>query len=122
MNDLSKIQKRYLEEENPMKLGHLASDLARIASLTNMKAGEQALLSVIEEAKFFTEWAATSSGVSIEIQIFLAEIQGFLARKELEADSNLNNEEWKKSLSHCVRTWSHELLEKAGFLDSNESN
>ena len=120
MNHLTKIQERFLKEEDSMKLGHLASDLARIASLTEMEAGRKVLKSVLEEAKYFAEWAATAPGVEIEIQTFLAEIQGFLAEKELELDSKFDNEDWKKLLRGQARTWSDELLNRAGFFDSDE--
>ena len=120
MSRLAEIQVRFLKEENSMKLGHLASDLARIASLTEMKAGRTALKSVLEEAKYFSEWAATATNVPLETQMFLAEIQSFIAQKELEFDSMFENQEWRAGLRSRARVWSQELLKRAGFFDSNE--
>ena len=116
MSRLVEIQARFLKEENSMKLGHLASDLARIASLTEMKAGKTALKSVLEEAKYFSEWAATAANVPLETQMLLAEIQSFIAQKELEFDSMFENQEWRAGLRSRARAWSDELLKKAGLL------
>ena len=118
MNHLVEIRERFLREENSMKLGHLASDLTRIASLTEMKAGGKVLKSVLEEAKYFAEWAATAPGVVLETQMFLADIQGFIARKELEWEWGLDKQEWKEDFRHRTQIWSQELLERAGFLTS----
>ena len=101
-----------------MRLGHLASDLARIANLIGMRAEKETLKGVMEEAKFFAEWAARD--VQLEVQMSLAEIQGYIAQKELECGSLSNDGEWKENVTRRLRAWSDELLKKAGFLDSNE--
>ena len=118
MRNRLEIQERFLKESPEMRLGHLASDLARIASFMEMQIRVEAVKDVMEESKFFAEWAARD--VKPEVQIFLAEIQSFIAKKELELDSLSNNQKWKKEVSEYVRACSDGLLKKAGFIDVDE--
>ena len=120
MKNQIEIQKRFLEEDARMRLGHLASDLARIASLVQVQAKEETVKSVIEEGKFFAEWAA--QGVELEIQIFLAEIQSFLARTELEWETLSKDTPWRVKIAERTRNWSEELLRKSGFFNSDEQD
>lgn len=120
MKNQIEIQQRFLGEDNPMKLGHLSSDLARIASLLKMKVGEDTIKGVMEEAKLFAEWTGATPGISQETQMFLVKIQNFLAAKEQEWNSSSQNVTWRKELSDCLRAWSEELLKEAGFFDRNE--
>lgn len=117
MKNQLEIQRRFLKEDTPMKLGHLSSDLARIASLLNMKVGTQTVQAVIEEAGLFAEWAGTSPGVSRETQAFLAKIQNFLSAKGQEWNSSNQNPVWRKEAADCLRSWADELLKEAGFFD-----
>lgn len=117
MRNQIEIQERFLRETAEMRLGHLASDLARIASFIEIETKEGTVKTVMEEAKFFAEWAARDA--KPEIRMFLAEIQGFLAKKELELNSLSNNHEWKKEVSQYVRACSDGLLKKAGFIDAD---
>lgn len=103
-----------------MRLGHLASDLARIDSFVRMKMNSGTVKSVINEAKFFSEWAAPD--VELEIQIFLDEIQGFLTLTELNWNSLSRDTQARENVAKQCRTWSDELLRKAGFFDESGSN
>lgn len=118
MRNQPEIQERFLKESPEMRLGHLASDLARIASFIEMQLKTEAIKTVIEESKFFAEWAARDA--KPEIQMFLAGIRGFLAQKELELNSLSSNQEWKKEVSQYVRACSDGLLKKAGLIDAGE--
>ncbi len=100
-----------------MRLGHLASDLARIASFTEMELDEGAIKRVMEEAEFFAEW--TVREVEIEIQRLLAEIQGFLAQARLQWDTLSKNTEWKTEVAKQCRAWANTLLERGGFTAEN---
>ena len=113
MKNLPAIRERFLQENTQMKLGHLASDLARIASLLNMQAGEKALQNVMEETKFFAEWTAPDTDP--ETQAFLLEIRSLITEKELEWDSLSNDENWRDETAKCLRNLSNKLLKKAGF-------
>lgn len=118
MRNQPEIQERFFRESPEMRLGHLASDLSRIASFIEMQAKTEAIKAVIEESKFFAEWAAQDA--KPEIQMSLAEIQSFLTQKELELNSLSDNHEWKKEVSQYVRACSDGLLKKAGLIDAGE--
>lgn len=118
MKNLAEIQERFLREDSKMRMGHLASDLARLASLLRMKTKQETIKGVMAEAKFFSEWAA--QGMELEIQMLLSEIQSFLAQTELKWESLSNDAGWKEEVTRCLRGWSDVLLQKAGLVDSNE--
>ncbi|MBI2885198.1 MAG: hypothetical protein HYY15_03385 [Candidatus Omnitrophica bacterium] len=71
------IQERFLKDPLPVRLGGLAADLARISSFSENPANRQAVASLLEEGKYFAEWAAPDA--PLETQAVLAEIQIELA-------------------------------------------
>src|SRR3990167_1533442 len=71
------LRERYLRDPLPIRLGNLASSLARIASCSENPKNHEVVTSVLEESKYFAEWAAPEAPV--EIQAVLAEVQGQLA-------------------------------------------
>ena len=116
MRNQNELQERFLKENATMRLGHLASDLGRIASLLGMRVGGETVKTVIEESKFFAEWAAPE--VEPKVQELLADIQSFLALTELEWNGSSDRSEWRGVTARQLRYWSDELLKKAGFIDS----
>lgn len=107
--ELEQIKDRFLKEPPTMRLGHLASDLLRIAGFL-----ESGMISeagpVIRESKFFAEWAAPEAGV--ELQSLLAEVQSFLALKELRFNACEDSSgEFEETIAH-TRKWSQELLKE----------
>ena len=71
------IRQRFLRDPLPIRLGNLASDLARIASFSEDPRNHEAVASVLEESKCFAEWAAPEA--PLETQVMLAELQVQLA-------------------------------------------
>jgi len=72
-----KIRERFLRDPLPRRLGSLAADLARVASFAQDPQDHEAVTSLLEEGKYFAEWAAP--GAPLETQAVLAEIQIALA-------------------------------------------
>ena len=114
MNNLNLIKERYLKEPFNRQLGHLASDLARIASFLENSMNKKAVEGILEESKFFIEWTAPDA--PSHIQAFLSEIQcrlalyhhHFLVQKEDVAEI--------KSLKKNAKGWSVKLMELSGLL------
>ncbi len=77
MKDISAIRKRYISESIDKRLGHLASDLARISSFLQNVLNKKVVADILEESKYFIEW--TAKDVPFDTQIFLLEIQLKLA-------------------------------------------
>lgn len=103
------IQERYLRDPLPIRLGGLASDLARIVSASENPKNRQAVLNLLEESKHFAEWAAVDA--PIEIQADLAEVQVSVALWQLR---------WRKGspdpkMSEQAQQWSDRLLELSGL-------
>jgi len=72
-----RIRQRFLRDPLPIRLGGLAADLARIASFAEDPADRAAVASLLEESKYFAEWAAPDA--PLETQALLAELQVTLA-------------------------------------------
>ncbi|MDZ8056184.1 MAG: hypothetical protein RMX68_033195 [Aulosira sp. ZfuVER01] len=75
--NLDEKQVRFQGEKISTRLGHIASNLARIKSFFNI-AYKEAVLSVILETKWFIEWTAaeiepeqTEELVNIQVQLAL---------------------------------------------------
>ena len=72
-----RIRQRFLRDPLPIRLGGLASDLARLASCAENPANREAVASLLEEGKYFVEWMAPEA--PLETQAVLAEVQVALA-------------------------------------------
>jgi hypothetical protein len=103
-----------MKEPLSRRLGHLASDLARIASFLDNSMNKKAVESILEESKFFIEWTAPDAPAPV--QAFLSEMQSKLAlchyhiliRKEYPAEI--------RSLKKNAKGWSLKLLELSGLV------
>ena len=104
------IRQRFLQDPLPIRLGGLAADLARISSFAENPANRDAVASLLEESKYFAEWAAPDA--PLETQVVLAEIQRVLAvweRRWLSGapDQTMRAEAQRKS---------DEIIELAGLV------
>ena len=105
------IRDRYLQDPLPIRLGGLAADLARIASWADNPKNHRAVAGLLEESKYFCEWAAPDA--PLEVQEALAEVQLQLAiwhRRWLNGESDPRMQE-------DARRWSDHLLRLSGLLD-----
>ena len=71
------VRQRYLRDPLPVRLGGLAADLARLASCAENPQNQSAVVSLLEEGKYFAEWAA--DGAPLPVQEALAQMQLSLA-------------------------------------------
>jgi len=106
----SAIRDRYLRDPLSVRLGGLAADLARIASFAENPKNREAVVSLMEEGKWFAEWAAPEAPV--EIQEVLAEAQVALA---------LWHRRWVAGrpdplMPEAAHRWSEQLLELSGLV------
>ena len=105
-----RIQKRFLQDPLPIRLGGLAADLARIASCADDVRDREALLSLLEEGKWFAEWAAAPDA-PFEVQEILAQVQLKLAqwhRRWLAGKPD-------PAMRTQAQWWSGQLLELSGL-------
>jgi hypothetical protein len=113
----AEIKERYLKETVPMRLGHLASDLARIASLLEMRVGPETVRTVIKEGLCFVEW--TAGDVDEETRSALIEIQRSLLKIDKDLGFFAGQSQRKIEVREWLRATSGNLLQKAGFLNDN---
>ena len=111
MKNLSDRRSRYLADDIPVRLGGIAANLARVASSASNPANRPAILGMIEESKWFIEWAAPS--LEIDIAARLAEIQVSLAMIE----SRINQGMPASEIADQAACWSEEILNMSGLLD-----
>ena len=77
MRDWNALKSRYLRDELPVRLGNLASNLARIKSRCQNTAHGEIIEDLLQESKLFIEW--TAADTEIEIAAELVELQVQLA-------------------------------------------
>lgn len=111
--NLDKKQERFQGENISIRLGHIASNLARIKSFSFI-AHKEAVSSVIDETKWFIEWTAA------EIEPVYAEelvnIQVQLAMWELSWDDIWSDEKIRTEVAQQAGVWSERVLDLSGLL------
>ncbi len=106
----SAIRERYLRDPLPVRLGGLAADLARLVSFSENPGNYRAVASLLEEGKYFAEWAAPEAPPTT--QALLARVQVALACWE----HRLRRGEMDPLMRQQARRWSRELLRLAGLV------
>ena len=111
MRNMAAIHDRFMRDETPIRLGGIAANLSRISSFSDDPAHKQAIFDMIEESKWFIEWAAPS--LEIEVAARLAEIQVSLAMMESRLHLGLAASE----IADQAACWSDQILSMSGLLD-----
>lgn len=106
MQNLKEIKTRFLKNNLAMRLGCIASDLARLKSFSQMPNNQKAISDLIEESKFFIEWTAPNTSL---------DIQEGLVKLQLEL-SLLNYSLRRKEITNLADKWSKKILELSGLL------
>lgn len=114
MKNLELIKERYLREPFNRKLGHLASDLARISSFLDNSINIKAAEDVLEESKFFIEWTAPEA--PSHLQALLSEMQSKLALWHRHLIQKQENSASVKELRKMTKVWSIQLVEFSGLI------
>lgn len=104
-----RIRRRYLNDPLPRRLGGLAADLGRVASCAADGRDRQALGSLLEEAKWFAEWAAPEAPSDVQAQ--LAELQVTLAIWHRRWQAGLT----EPAMHDAAQSWSDRLLVLSGL-------
>ena len=109
------IRDRYVRDPGPIRLGGLAADLARIASFSENPKNKKVITTLLEEAKYFAEWAAPEA--PLETQAVLAEIQIALAVWERRWRRGAPDPSMRTEAQHKA----DELLALAGLVDKSDA-
>ncbi len=109
-------RERYLRDPWPIRLGNLASNLARIESFSNHAAMGEAAGKLLNESISFIEWAAGDAGLSLHAE--LMELRRLLARWREERIEIWNDPERRNEVAAQASVWSKRILESSGLLNS----
>ncbi len=102
-----------MTESPQMRIGHLAADLLRVANF--IESGSMNIAKpIIRESKFMAEWIAPDS--DFETKQLLAEVQTFLALKEIRWSDWINDSHEVTATASTARNWSHDLLNHSGLV------
>ena len=108
-------KERYLRDPLPVRLGNLASNLARIRSIATRPELGDAAKRVIRESKHFVEWAGKDA--ELQVQIELVELQRQLARWQFKWHEISNDLEKRNSVAAQAGVWSEKILDRSGLLE-----
>lgn len=106
MQNLEEVKTRFLKNKLDIRLGCIASDLARLSSFSCMPNNQKVIRDLIEESKLFIEWTAPK--VSLQVQEELVNLQIQLAL--------LNYSSRRKEIIRFADRWSKRILELSGLL------
>lgn len=114
MKNLEQRRLRYLQDALPVRLGGLAANLSRIASFSKHAGGQQAVMDISLESRWFIEWTALEFEVLQTAE--LVELQVKLAVWDLESRQSWSDENWRNALVSKAQQWSQRVLEMSGLL------
>ncbi|HEY9705964.1 MAG TPA: hypothetical protein V6C58_26250 [Allocoleopsis sp.] len=117
MRNLNDLKCRYLKDELPIRLGNLASNLARIKSRCDNSANREIVESLLQESKLFIEW--TAKDTEIEIAANLVELQIQLACWQYSWVKIWDNIDERMKVAENARIWSEKVLDMSGLLVVN---
>jgi len=113
---LDEKQARFQGKNTSNRLGHIASNLARLRTFCDTTYPE-AVESVADETICFIEW--TAAEIEPEYAEELVNIQVQLARWKLKFDSLWSNESERKNMSEQASAWSEQVLDMSGLLSES---
>jgi hypothetical protein len=117
MRDWNALKERYLRDELPIRLGNLASNLARIKSRCQNSANGELVESLLQESKLFIEW--TAKDAEVEIAAELVELQVQLACWQYSWARIWEDAEQRKRVAQETKIWSEKVLNMSGLLAVN---
>jgi ribosomal protein L29 len=115
MRNWEALKKRYLRDELPIRLGGIASNLARIKTLSKNIAHSDTVVSLVEESKIFIEWTANDADIDTAGE--LVELQIQLALWQLRWTKIWADPAQRMEVAEQAQIWSDRILERSGLLD-----
>jgi hypothetical protein len=114
--NLDKKQAHFQSDKTSTRLGHIASNLARIRTFCN-SAYREAVESVTDETICFIEW--TAAEIEPEYAEELVNIQVQLARWKITFDRIWSDGSKRRKIEEQSNTWSERVLDMSGLLSES---
>jgi len=108
-----------MQDRLPIRLGGLATNLMRIASVADHPGNRQVVDSLLEESEFFIEWTAPDA--PLDKQAALAALQIRLARWHYGWHRDSADQAKRARLAQEARAWAAQVLEMSGLLTGEEA-
>ena len=114
MRNWESLKHRYLQDDLPVRLGNLASNLARIKSCTLHHTNCIVVEQLLVESKFFIEWTAAEAEIEIAAELVQLQIQ--LSQWESRLSQLWTDTNERQKLSQASGIWSDKVLNWSGLL------
>ncbi len=114
IQDRTRLQERYLQDDLLTRLGGLATNLARIQSFSHHSGNQAAVERLLEESKLFIEWTAGEVDIDSAAELVTMQIQ--LARWQRNWQSLWADTAQRIKMAEQARVWSERVLELSGIL------
>ncbi len=114
--DWTSLRLRFLRDPTPIRLGGIATNLARISSCSRNAANRRVVEHMMVETKMFIEWSAPemepdTAAVLVDLQLQLAQWQQSLA-------AIWDDAERRQAVIEQARDWSQRILDLSGLLQA----
>lgn len=115
MRDWQDYRERFLRDPQPIRLGGISANLARINSFADRDAHRETVRNVIEDSEYLIEWAGPD--LELEVQVELVELQLQLARWYLGWSAIWVDPVQRNHMREYAQKWSDRLLDLSGLLN-----
>jgi len=114
MRNWEALKQRYLRDGLPIRLGGIASNLARIKTLSQKAIASNVVVSLVEESKIFIEWTALDADIDTAGE--LVELQIQLALWQLQWTRIWADPVQRMEVAEQAKIWSDRILERSQLL------
>lgn len=117
MRNWTALKERYLRDELPIRIGNLASNLARIKSRCQTLAHRELVEGLLQESKYFIEWTAPAAEIDTAAE--LVELQRQLVSWQFHWVNIWDDPEQRLKVAEQAKVWSERVLEMSGLLSES---
>lgn len=107
-------QERFQRLAKSTRLGAIAANLERISSFSQDGKSSGLVLAVLQETRYFVEWAAPDTDTEVGAQ--LADCQRLLTRWSSNWNAIAQEESRRSELCKTAHEWADSLLDASGLL------
>ena len=115
MDNNSTLRDRYLTDALPVRLGGIASNLAKVGSYSRTVDNPDIVFRLLNETKWFIEWTAAEAEIDDAAQ--LVELQLELSRFQSDWGRIWANHAMRAAVATHSKSWSDRILKMSGLLD-----
>lgn len=109
----NELRSRYLQDPISVRLGGLAANLARISSFSKNDDHQEAVLTTLQESKWFIEW--TAGELDVQKATVLVRLQVQLAIWQIQSQKKWHEAKWRLELETRSKELSQQILEMSGL-------